>query len=243
MFTVGHALSQGFRIWARNFIPFQLLGLIIYLPLILWVALGFNEGIDEKTADTIAAAVVVGPILFNILLSGVVTYGVVMEMRGTHVGLGACVSMGIRRFLPALGVSIMSLIAVIVGFVCLFVPGVILYCMLYVAVQASVMERPGLFGALHRSRVLTEGNKSTIFALLFLVGIITGIPRYVVEKIILPNPEAPPSFAAVKTHVYATLGFSIVIGTLGAVIAAVTYFQLRQDKDGVSIEEIARVFE
>jgi uncharacterized membrane protein YbhN (UPF0104 family) len=82
-----------------------------------------------------------------------------------------------------------------------------------------------------------------IFGLLFIVGFITGIPRTIIEKIILPDPDHPRSFAAVKAYVYVTFGFSVLLGTLGAVIAAVTYFQLRQDKDGVSIEEIARVFE
>lgn len=243
MFTIGHAIGQGFRIWGRNIIPFTLLGVIVYSPLILWVALSFNEGIDLERAYTIAGGVVLLSILFNIFLSGAVTYGVVMEMRGTHVGLGACVATGIRRFLPALGVSFLSMLAVIGGFIALIIPGIIVYCMLYVAVQASVMEKPGLFGALRRSRALTAGNKLNIFGLLFLLGLITGIPRTVVEKIILPDPDNPSSFEAVKTYVYVTLGFSIVIGTIGAVIAAVTYFQLRQDKDGVSIEEIARVFE
>jgi hypothetical protein len=243
VFTIGNAIRDGFKIWGRNIIPFTILGALVYVPVALWVWSSFHQDMDLEKAMGMAFAVMGLSIILNIFISGVLTYGVVMEMQGKHASMGSCIAMGLRRFLPALGVSFLSVLAITGATLLLIIPGIIVYCMLYVSVQASVMERPGLFGALRRSRELTAGNKLNIFGLLFVVGLITGIPRTVVEKIILPDPEHPSSFEAVKTYVYVTLGFSIVIGTIGAVIAAVTYFQLRQDKDGVSIEEIARVFE
>jgi hypothetical protein len=242
-FSIGNALSQGFKIWARNFIPFTTLGVIVYSPLIIWIMLSFNDSMDVDKAMAMAGLVVFGSIVLNLFISGAVTYGVVRELQGQHASMGECIAVGLRRFLPALGVSFLSVLAIGGATLLLIIPGIIVYCMLYVAVQASVMEKPGLFGALSRSRFLTAGNKMNIFGLLFVVGLITGIPRTIIEKVILPDPEHAESFSDVKLYVYVTLGMSIVIGTLGAVIAAVSYFQLRQDKDGVSIDEIARVFE
>lgn len=242
MFSIGNALGQGFRIWGRNIVPFTLLGLIVYLPVLLYVMMTVNEQMTLTDLNRLVLVLILAPILLNIFITGTVTYGVVMEMRGQHASMGASVAAGLKRFLPALGVSILAILAVIFGILLLLVGSVIFFCMFYVAVPASIMEKPGLIGALKRSRELTAGNKLNIFGLLFIFGLITGIPRTIVEKIIMPNAERA-TLGEVKQFIYVSLGFTIVIGTLGAVVAAVTYFQLRQDKDGVSIDEIARVFD
>jgi hypothetical protein len=169
VFTIGNAIRDGFKIWGRNFIPFTILGALVYLPVAIWVWTSFHAGMDLDEAMGMALAVGGFAIILNIFISGVLTYGVVMELRGQHASMGSCIAMGLRRFLPALGVSFLSVLAIGGATLLLIIPGIIVYCMLYVAVQASVMERPGLLGALRRSRELTAGNKMNIFGLLFRV--------------------------------------------------------------------------
>src|SRR5688572_51008 len=142
MFTIGNAISQGFKIWGRNIVPFTLLGAIVYAPVAIWLMVSFKEGMDLDKAMTMAGLVVMLSVLLNIFISGAVTYGVVKEMQGQHAGFGECIAHGLRRFLPALGVSFLSVLAIGGATLLLIIPGIIVYCMLYVAVQASVMERP-----------------------------------------------------------------------------------------------------
>ena len=66
------------------------------------------------------------------------------------------------------------------GFFLLITPGVIVFCMLYVATQAAVLERPGVRGALRRSRELTRGHRFEMFGLVFILGLLSlGVERFV----------------------------------------------------------------
>ena len=81
MFTIGSAINQGFKIWARNFMPFTILGMLIYGPLAIWLMLSFHEGMDPQKAMGLAFAVIGLSVVLNLFVTGAVTYGVVMEMR------------------------------------------------------------------------------------------------------------------------------------------------------------------
>ena len=71
-----------------------------------------GEMTDERIAG-VARAVGYGALLtvvLNILVSSALTYGVVMELQGRRASIGACISTGLVRFFPTLGVAILSLL-------------------------------------------------------------------------------------------------------------------------------------
>ncbi len=247
MFSIGSALGQGFKIWGRNFVPFTILGLILYAPVFVLAATMFREGQTLDEINTRILVFMAAPLIINIFINGVVTYGVVQEMRGQHASIGSSIAVGLKRFLPAVGVSVLMFLMVGIGAVFCLIPGLILLCVFYVSVQASVIEKPGIIGALKRSAALTQGNRLNIFGVVIILTIFNFVINKIVEKSMMPDLKTAASLAefisGVQTLMYVSLAVSVVLGTLSATVSAVTYFQLRQDKDGVSIDEIARVFD
>jgi hypothetical protein len=247
-FSVGNVLGTAFRIWFKNFIPFMLITALIFTPVIIWsVSSVQGEMTLEKLEGFAQTQARVGSLalLLNILASAALTYGVVMELQGQHASIGACIATGMGRFFPALGVALLSMLCIAGGFICLIVPGIILYCMLFVSTQASVLERPGILGALKRSRELTQGHKWQIFGLLFVLGILNFALQKVVEKISLPTvtPDTLDQFVkSMPKYVYIGLVEQVLVSSLMAVVASVAYYFLRAEREGTNIDELAAVF-
>jgi hypothetical protein len=72
-------------------------------------------------------------------------------------------------FWELLAVSILTGIAVGIGFILLIIPGLILIVIWSVVAPVVVLERPGVFAAFGRSRELVRGNGWNVFAVIVLV--------------------------------------------------------------------------
>jgi hypothetical protein len=248
-FTVGRVLGTGFRVWAKNLIPFLVMTALIYSPLIIWGVMTVHGGVTLGNLDQVikfsrySAGIVA---LLNILVSAALTYGVVMELQGQRASMGGCIAVGMARFFPALGVGLLSVLCIAVGVLGLVVGAFIVFCMLFVATQASVIERPGLIGALKRSRELTAGHKMQIFGLVFVLGLLASGAQRLVENVMLPTPTAANAdkfLSAIPSYLYVDIARQVIITSIWAVMAAVSYVHLRNEKDGVSAAELAKVFE
>lgn len=239
-FGIGNVLGTGFRVWIKNFIPFTLIAMLICSPVLIWAVVSVQgELTDEKMAGAIRALQYGGGLmaLLNILVSAALTYGVVMELQGQRASIGACITTGLMRFFPVLGVAILSALCVVGGFILLIIPGFIVYCMLYISPQCAVLERPGVTGALKRSRELTQGHKLEIFGLLFILFICNLGLQKVVEAVMLSGRESIPRY------VYAYLAEQMIVTSISAVMASVAYYLLRAEKEGTSAEELAKIFD
>ncbi|HVV84314.1 MAG TPA: hypothetical protein VHE35_14675 [Kofleriaceae bacterium] len=245
-FSVGNALGTSIKVWLRNFAPFTLLSVLIHAPLWIWLASILSGDPTQGKVDDLRHYSQFGTVigmLLNMFVTSTVTYGVVMELRGSRASMGKSISVGLARFLPALGVTLLSIIAATFGLVLLIVPGVILYCMYYVSVPASVIERPGVIGALKRSAVLTRGDRGGIFGMLlvfffalFMVGIVIAIMTGVRD----PQHQ---TWDGLRHQAMLNVALEALTSTFLAVLAAVTYVQLRFSKDGASADELAKVFD
>lgn len=248
-FSVGRVLGTGFGIWFKNLLPFLLITTLIYVPLILWgLSIVHAEQDIElwgKAFDRFAKLSVVLIPLLNILVSAALTYGVVMELQGQHASIGACIATGISRFFPVLGVAFMTMLCVIGGTIALIIPGIIVACMLYVTTQVAVLERPGVMASLSRSRELTRGHRAQIFAVLLLLGIMGWGLTKIIETTMLDPASITPTnvFSKLRMYMYVELARAVVVGSIGSVFAAVTYYFLRSEKEGTSAAELANVFE
>ncbi len=107
--------------------------------------------------------------------------------------------------------------------------------MLSVATQASVIERPGVTGALERSRSLTKGHRLGIFGLMLVEGAIVFGIQMIVQNGLSRSLSLP-------SYIYVDLLCSVTVGSFTAVMSAVTYFYLRQEKEGTSAAELGQVF-
>jgi hypothetical protein len=233
-FGVGSVLGTSFRVYGRNFIPFTVIAALLYVPMILWTSMSSLESLaDTKHVFLVMALQAV----LNSFVSATLTYGVVKELQGQRVGIGACLSTGFARMIPALGVAILAGIIIGVGTMLLIVPGIIAMCVLYVAMPASVIEKPGVMGALGRSSDLTRGYRGAIFGLVLIL-VVFGMVIAFVER-----SAFPITAASFKTYMYLQLATQVILGAFGSVVAAVAYSSLRTEKEGTSIDDLAKVFE
>ena len=247
-FSVGAVLGTGFKIWFKNLPAFLLITIVVYIPMIIWgIQLTTGEMNYDRimTFDKYAGVAVM---LLNIFTAAAITYGVVMELQGQHAGIGACFATGLARFFPVLGVAILSGLAIGAGFICLIIPGIIVYCMLYVSTPAAVLERNGITGALGRSRELTQGHKLEIFGLLFLIGLITVGLSYLAQELIVKGGDIDKLStiaidSLIRRAIYVQLALNIIISSLGGVMQAVAYYYLRNEKEGTSANELGRIFD
>jgi hypothetical protein len=246
-FGVGNILGTGFRVWFRNLVPFLLITAIFYAPPWIWAAIALQvqptlENLQHVTWVFNIVTVLI--MLLNVFVSAVLTYGVVMELHGQRASIGACLATGLSRFLPALGVGLLAAVFTGLGFLALIIPGVIIFCMFYVATTASVIERPGVMGALQRSRELTKGHRLEIFGILFLLGLISAVSHLVLLGIVSTKPTSlEAAFEGMRHQLYFNLGHEIIFGSLSAVMVSVTYCFLRAEKEGTSAAELAAIFD
>ena len=247
-FSVGAVLGTGFKIWFKNLPAFLLITIVVYIPMIIWGVSIANGDMNYEKIEMFDKYSGIIVMLLNIFTAAAITYGVVMELQGQHAGIGACFATGLARFFPVLGVAILSGLAIGAGFLLLIIPGIIVYCMLYVSTPAAVLERPGITGALSRSRELTQGHKLEIFGLLFLIGLINvGISLLAQEVIVkadsIDSLGEDGIQGLIRRYIYVQLVLNVIISSLGGVMQAVAYYYLRAEKEGTSANELGRIFD
>lgn len=236
----GEVLGTSFSIFFKNIIAFTILSAIVYLPILAYTVMLSSGELSLSKIQTWDWLLAGSRMTLDFIAAAAVTYGVVEQLRGNHAGIGKCLGVGLARLFPVLAVGLLVALCVLGGLFLLVIPGIIIMMMLSVAVPAAVVERPGIFGALKRSKELTDGHKGAIFVVFFVLGLIKMGITYGVQKTAMSNIS---SLDDIKIYMFVLLGVSIVMGALGAVASAVIYNNLRQIKDGVDLDEIAKVFE
>ena len=239
-FAILRALGLSFRAWFRNFVPITALTAILYAPVVIWVAT--TDFAEARTVDELLDRVFTWPgyalTALSTLLAPMLTYRVVQDLNGTRVSMLSSVRHGLRGVVPAL------LLAVIVNLLSI-IPGgglvaAIVTCVYFVAAPAAVAERLGPGAAFRRSAELTRGRRWGIFGISLLIAIVV-IGMTIAW--IIPMSKTGELFVDLRQT---ALIFVVVVGVLQmftGIVAAVTYALLRKDKDGVSHEQLARIFE
>src|SRR3954454_15510708 len=125
--------------------------------------------------------------------------------------------------LPLLGLAIVAGIAIAIGFVLLIIPGLILLTIWAVAAPVMVIEHPGVFTALGRSRDLVRGYGWPVFGTIILAALIDIAVNIVASIVAAPLSDAG---AAVVNWIAATLTAPVF-----ALTSAVLYFTLLAVKD------------
>jgi uncharacterized membrane protein len=147
---------------------------------------------------------------------------------------------GLPRAGALLLLTILMTIAIMVGLAFFIVPGVILACTWAVAGAALVVGKAKVFESLKLSAQLTKGARWRILGLLIILALAGGLLiALTVALAFLPGLGSIAAFVEV-----------IVGGLVAAIISPITaaggvvlYNELRQIKDGVGPENLAKVFD
>lgn len=128
-----------------------------------------------------------------------------------------------RALISAVGANIIVTIAVTIGFIFLFVPGIFLAISFIFVIFAIGVEDERAMDALRRSWELAGGNRWGLFALGLIVGVITGIASSLGSFLSVINPAAGQIVSLALASVFAIIGYGIL---------ADAFLQVRGDKSG-----------
>lgn len=215
-------LTTTLRIVGRNALALAVLAVILYAPALVLE-------LSAPDHDRFLAKFTVG-LLLDAVMASLVTYAVVMELRGTRPSYRVCASIGVTRIPAVVAVSLVSLLAIGGGLVLLVVPGIVIMLMLFVAVPAAVVERLGVNGSLSRSKQLTDDNKGKLVWIVVALAVINHGARELLHDVL------PIDAAAVTTVIVQALK-----GVISAVAAAVAYTALRDERAACGLEAAGQV--
>jgi len=250
-FTIGNVISTTFSVLARNFVPFLLIAIVIAIPyfLVTYIASGtpplnqsqvsqghvFYSYFARVSSVSYWLSIIPQRLTLS-LVAAALAYGTFQDLRGVKKTAGELAKHGLGSLVPVALAAMVYSILLTIGVLLLVVPGVILAIALWVYVPAIVIEKAGVGGSFRRSRELTKGYWWPIFALnLIAFAIVIGLE--VVESIALRMP------ISVLVHHWAIFPLQVVYMIVAAVMSAVGYYYLRAHKEGVAIDEIAKVFD
>jgi hypothetical protein len=233
-FSFGTVISQSISVFTANLVPFVIVSLLLLLPLLIYNLLAVGAPTAGFSGARLLAIVI--QMILSQLLAATISFATFQYLRGQPVGIGECLSRGLSLIGPVFGVAFLAGLIIGVGLVLLVVPGIIAAVMLWIAIPAAVVERPGVVASLKRSADLTKGYRWTIFGILFVIGLILIIATIILSFVLL-------SAAGFTVFSIGAWVLQAIFGAFSATLAAVGYYFLRATKEGVDIADIAKVFD
>ena len=231
-FSAGAVLGDTFRTFFANFFSFALICLIVYSPTIVGGVILLQLPADMLLLGGLALGIMA--MVLQPIAVGAVAYGVFQYVRGAPASVGDCLSVGFRRLLPVLGVSIVTGICIGVGMLLCLVPGFILMTIWAVAVPAAVIEGKGVGRSMSRSSHLTTNCRWPVFGVMLVFVVLSAAWELFVDYSPITAPYVQIGLSGVG---------SIVLGGVQACAPALIYYHLRRAKENTEIDEIAAVFD
>ncbi len=211
---IGAVLQGVFDTYGKTFAVLIPAALIVFTPVALIAALASESasgGLISSLVGLVASA----------WYSGMVVRTVQDVQDGrVDASIGQLFSSVTGVILPLILVGFIVGIGVVIGLVLLIVPGLIVLTLWAVASPVVVVENPGVFASLGRSRELVRGNGwqvfgviVSVFAVILVVSIVIGSVGAVGDSFVL--------FFLVQ------LLLSVALAPIYALAAAILYFALR----------------
>lgn len=251
-FDFGRVVSNTFSVIGRNIRELAILSVVLVgLPsaLLSWGQLALNPAAEPKGVTTSAAliALLIG-YLTTVIGSTLLQASTVRVTVGTLNGDATSAFRELRKSIPAIlplfGLGIVMGLGIMFGLLFLIVPGVILMVIWVVAAPVCVLERPGVFGSLSRSRNLTRGHRWPIFGLFVVYVVAYFVITMVLGGIVGAGAAAIGGESAIDAAalVAATIGGALAGIVTSAGVASI-YYELRVIKEGVGAAQLAAVFD
>ena len=203
--TVGEVISKTFDLYRRDFVKYLVVFLIVeaiigvltalvrsavVLPTLATGAtlqdiLNWLPGFFRALFYLVALSIIIS------LVFGTVATGSAIKMTSQVIekgqaDLGASVRFTVSKLLSLWALSIVVGVIVGLGFIALFVPGIILAIMFSLAVPALLIENTGVLETMGRSRKLVGHRWGKSFVLFLVFGIIVAIAGFIVGLISAP---------------------------------------------------------
>ncbi|CAN5848695.1 hypothetical protein BH20GEM3_BH20GEM3_05040 [soil metagenome] len=181
--TLGEILDAAFALYRRHFGTLFLTAVLPMLPVVaFWAAFPlFARGAPEQVTELAnLGGWLLAPytIPATLLVWGALLHQVSLAYLDSPISVREGYRRGVRRLLPLLGATFAASVLIGLGLVLLVIPGILLLIMFFAVGPAVVIESRGPIEALGRSRELARGAWGRIFAVLFLLFLITALPTF-----------------------------------------------------------------
>jgi len=242
---VGEILDVSFTLYRRHFAPLAGVAIVCSgIPVVLSMFIEAAGGMLENLPLVLVYYIVFAA------LSSVATAATVFIVSESYLGRPIDARTALRRAAPYIGrillCSMLTALAVGVGFFIFVIPGIVLIAGLILAVPSLVIEpRLSASAALSRSWELTRGSRWRMFGLLLVLVILLYIPIAAIGGLVAVFvPGAGSVFArpgvTVSVAAVAISGLAqIFIYPLFYCVLTVAYYDLRVRKEGFDLEVLA----
>ncbi len=236
-FRLGPVFRRSFEIYYRNIIPFTVIMLILYSPVIIYSALIMQPGMTEADKQTLQLVQFGGELFLGFAATGALTFGTFEQLRGRKPSMRDSIVFGLHRMPAVLLVGLVMVSGIFLGLFLFVVPGLILACVWWVALPVEIVEKRGVLGSLNRSAELTRGYRWQAFAAMLLLFSVAALISMMMQ------PPEKANAEDLQIYMYAHFASGIVISTFSAVVSCVAYHDLRAAKEGMTSADLADVFD
>lgn len=254
--SVGSVFARSVNIIKSN--PLATLGVsfaFMALPSLVLGQLGGWTSLGQRADQGLYAAVGAYGLIAGLLwltASGALVQAAVAHDEGRRADLREVLRQGVARALPLFAVYLLFVLGVWIGCIFLLVPGIILAVMWSVALPAIVAERPGVFGAFGRSRALTKGARWHVFGIMLLAAVIYMLASAAVGVASVAGYGSIGALAgggAIRSVPTLSLPVQLlqslvttVMLTWFTMVGAALFLELRNWKDGPSVDRLSEIF-
>jgi heme exporter protein D len=198
---LGDILSVAFEVYKANAAKLIQIVAIVVIPLTFVMALltqvAFKQHCDAKTLSDLTSncvasfgrSLLIGALTYFIavaiqqLLIGALTRGAAGALIGRDVDVSASYQYAFSRLGPLIGLALLVALVVGVGFILLFIPGIIFLVFLAVSVPAFIIEGLGVTDSMSRSWKLVSGSWWHTLGVIFVAAIIAGVINAILTAI------------------------------------------------------------
>ena len=146
-----------------------------------------------------------------------------------------------RRWLPLVGVVLLTTLGTALAGLLLVVPGLMLGCALSVAMPACIVEDLGVFASLKRSRELTAGHRWPIFWALAAMVLVTFGAIFLANMAIIAVSPATGPLSDLFLNAFDTVAMPVAM-TLFVLLSSVLHHTLRALKEDNLPQRMTSVF-
>ncbi|MGZ5791150.1 MAG: YciC family protein, partial [Croceibacterium sp.] len=252
--SVGRVFSRGFGVIASN--PATVFGIAFLFGGLPSLVLNLIQ--RRMTAGTLDSYQMIGSVglafasalvalVLQALVQGSLVRATLAYARGERATFGECIRSGLAVILPLIGLALLMGLGIGIGFVFFLVPGFMLLVMWSVASPAMVAERPGVFGALRRSRYLTKGARWKVFGVEALILLAYYVFMLAFGAATLSVSGTDLSTAVTTTGlslswVILTVISSTIVNTVWSTVQTSLYVELRNWKEGLPEQTLEEIF-
>lgn len=226
---LGAVLDETWTLYTRFFVRFFVIALIVFaiINVLYALLLAAIEGDSAASVGVTGTLAFVVTIVGGMWLTGALVHVVVDARDGT---LDTTVGDVFARAKPFIGTlllaSLLAGLGIIGGLILLVVPGIILAVRWSLVAPAVVLEGRAVRASLGRSNELVNGASWTIFALILIVGLITGIASSLLQA----------AFSGFPQFIEIALGQTIanaVVQPFSAIALTLAFLRLREEREPV----------